>query len=430
MVSTIEHPPQKNAAARILLLQGPVGPFFESLHKTFIASGFEVKRVLYNSADKLFAFKQGIVRFSGDEQDWESWLRTEFKCNKPDIVVFFGSSRPAHKIARKLAPEFGIETVSLEEGYLRSGYITCEIGGNNQHSPLCDWNLSDQSHGKPLPPLDIRSSFLMMCLWAAIYYLWRGIFKLPNDTCLYHRQTNSLLKEAFAWTTNTVRRFFAKQSEASTINQLCTRLSGKYLLIPLQTPSDSQLKMAARGWNNKKLVEQSLLALKKNKSNQLLVFKTHPLDTQVPVIERFINRLAQQHHCARQVIILHSGSISELTKHSSGMVVINSTSGFSALHHNVPLLVLGEAVYRHASIATIGDSAHAISEFFKLRSAKDQKTVKKFIETVKACALLPGDFYILQGRQLAAQAITKKIATVIQRNPLVAEQRNKSSVET
>lgn len=50
---------------KILLLQGPVGPFFAELQIALDAAGFAVKRVLFNSGDKLFDHGRNSVRFTG-----------------------------------------------------------------------------------------------------------------------------------------------------------------------------------------------------------------------------------------------------------------------------------------------------------------------------------------------------------------------------
>ena len=91
------------------------------------------------------------------------------------------------------------------------------------------------------------------------------------------------------------------------------------------------------------------------------------------------------------------------------MVVINSTSAFSALHHNVPVLVLGEAVYRHEDVVTTGKTEADVEAFFKLRHAKQRDVIDAFLGCLKAGHLIPGDFYAASGRQVAIAGIIAKI---------------------
>ncbi|MGD8912252.1 MAG: hypothetical protein PVJ68_05865 [Candidatus Thiodiazotropha sp.] len=408
---------------KILLLQGPIGPFFKHLQSSFEAECFEVKRVLFHSADALFAHRRNTIRFSGDIRSWENWLRTELRYNKPDAIVLFGSSRPAHKIAQKLALEFCIKIVALEEGYLRSGFITCEADGNNQHSPLCAWEAAP-SLPTTKEPLGIPSSFITMCAWGAAYYLWRELMEQTDEKDLYHRHTNGALTESIVWTTHIIRKITARLLEKRTIAKLLQDRTNGYILVPLQTPSDAQIRTASRGWNNEKLAEETIKALKKSSARETVVFKTHPLDEKSHVLAKFIRKLAQAHDLCNQVIVLRSGKIGELTKQSSGMIVINSTSAFSALHQHIPVLVLGDAIFRHNAIVTIGENTRSITKFLSKRSSKDASDISAFFAAVKANALLPGDFYALKTQKLTATNVMSKVTALIRstENSVVAAQ--------
>lgn len=400
---------------RVLLLQGPIGPFFKNLQSTLVESGFLTKRILFHKADGLFAPKNNVFRFCGDLNAWESWLRTELHYAAPNVIVLFGSSRPAHIIARRLAKEFNVDVVALEEGYLRSGYITCEIGGNNSHSPLTQWE-SDMVCDSPTDPLKIPYSFSMMCLWGSIFYIWRELTKDKLEQQLYHRTTNGALKETCSWTAHTVRRNFARLSDSFSMSELQSRFSKKFILIPLQTPSDAQIRFASRGWCNEKLVTACLKAIGEIKSEEILVFKTHPLDVQSNKLTAMINLEAKKRNIAHRVRILQSGSVSKIASHCSGMIVINSTSAFSALNCNVPLLVLGDAVFCHSSVVTTGKDENAIKKFFVSRSTKDQKSIASFIKAVRSTALIPGDYYALSPQTTTARNVVSTIERHINRN--------------
>lgn len=65
----------------------------------------------------------------------------------------------------------------------------------------------------------------------------------------------------------------------------------------------------------------------------------------------------------QRIAVLHSGRMGDLAKHSSGMVVINSTSVFSALDHDVPVLVLGASVFRPTEIVTLSETESDVAAF-------------------------------------------------------------------
>src|ERR1700761_657857 len=120
----------------VLLLQGPVGPFFRELHQELLDRGFDVLKVNFNGGDLLFSPRSDVCNFRGSPQDWGAWLQSLMSDQPLAAIVLFGDGRPYHMEALRVAGEQGVVTWCLEEGYLRPGYVTCEIGGNNAHSPL------------------------------------------------------------------------------------------------------------------------------------------------------------------------------------------------------------------------------------------------------------------------------------------------------
>jgi capsular polysaccharide export protein len=396
----------------ILLLQGPVGPFFAELQEALSVASFTTRRVVFNAGDKLFTPERNYEYFTGTLCEWETWLRFEFAQNPPDAIVLFGSNRPAHKIARRLAELYRIDVLSLEEGYLRSGYVSCELGGNNKHSPMVKWRpklLTPGGRADAAPSAGAQpSSFTTMSFWAAVYYLVRDLASKPSDTHLFHRQRERVVPLAMSWGIHLLRRIAAQITEYPARRALRRRPG--YILVPLQVSSDSQLQAAARGWSTSRLIEASLMALRANPVGQRVVFKLHPLERESVASKRLIFRRAAKLGAHRRHIrVLHSGRMGELTKHSSGMVVINSTSAFSALHNGVPVLVLGDAIFRHDEIVTLGETEADISAFFKMRHAKSRLLIDEFIAELKSQSVIPGDFYVSRGRQIAIAGIVDKL---------------------
>ena len=396
---------------RVLLLQSPVGRFFNELQSELSDSGYSVKRVLFNSGDSLFASAQDCVRFTGTLDEWETWLRFELSENKTDYIIFFGSNRPAHNVARRLADLFGIYVLSLEEGYLRSGYVTVEQGGNNQHSPLIAWtpNGSQVSNkGVRHTAYRMKSSYATMSFWGATYYIARDLLSYSSDEELFHRPRERFLSLSWSWCTHMMRRATARITEAP-LRRALHRNPG-YIIVPLQVSNDSQIREAAREWTTPKLINACLTAVAQSHPPQTVVFKLHPLERGNGKIKQMIRQRAQELKIGQTGYkIIHTGRIGDLTAHSSGMILINSTSAFSALHHGLPLLVLGGAVFRHEEIATIGETENDIMVFFRLRRAKSPEKIAAFVKAIKSQSLLPGDFYLSAGRKEAIKNIIQKL---------------------
>jgi capsular polysaccharide export protein len=313
----------ERATKRVLLLQGPVGPFFAELQVALSVAGVQTRRVVFNAGDKLFASRCSCAYFTGTLSEWEAWLRFELTQNTPDAIVLFGSNRPLHKVARLLAELYRIDVLSLEEGYLRSGFVSCELGGNNEHSPMANWlpeRLPAREMGDMAPDAAAQpSSFATMSMWAAAYYLVRDLASKPSEEHLFHRTRERIAPLSLSWGIHLLRRSAARFTEFPTRRAL--RRSQGYLLIPLQVSSDSQLQVAARGWSTSRLIDASLMAIRAVPHTPLVVFKLHPLERGSAAIKRLILRRAVEIGVERHRIrILHSGRMGELTKQSGGLV--------------------------------------------------------------------------------------------------------------
>ncbi|MBL4800163.1 MAG: hypothetical protein JKY50_22435 [Oleispira sp.] len=405
------------SSKKALLLQGPVGPFFRTLQKQLEQSGIQTRRVTFHAADALFAINSNSVRFKGSAAEWEQWLRVELTFGQFDLIIMFGSERPAHLVAHHIAQEIGCSILSLEEGYLRSGYIACEVGGNNAgQSQLMRWKPSNCNDPQSKTPVNRhKSSLSTMVLWGAIYYFIREVVAKSSEEKLYHRQTAGVIKESISWLSHYNRRTLAKFKERAVIKMLIADRAQDYILVPLQVPSDIQMRKHSRGWDNEKLISACLTSFRENKRKQLIVFKTHPLDQNSKELVSIVFRQAKALGILDDIRVLQSGNLSELTKHSSGMIVINSTSAFSAFHHGIPLLVMGSAIYRHKEIATLGETSKDITEFWRHRSAKNAVDVAGFIQAVKSHALLPGDFYSLSTQGVTAKNVVERIKVLFRK---------------
>ncbi|MAI43914.1 MAG: hypothetical protein CML09_04385, partial [Puniceicoccaceae bacterium] len=69
-----------NLSKDILLLQGPVGPFFDKLQVSLLERRLNCTRVLFNSGDRLFCRKKkNVINFEGNLEDWKEWFNNYLK---------------------------------------------------------------------------------------------------------------------------------------------------------------------------------------------------------------------------------------------------------------------------------------------------------------------------------------------------------------
>lgn len=393
----------------ILLLQGPIGPFFRRLQRELEREGASVTRVLFNAGDELYGPRRNRIRFTGGAGEWEAWLRDRLARTPPDMIVYFGCKRPAHRIAARLAQEFGIEAFSIEEGYIRPGYITCERLGNNDLSPLKGLLPPPGAQFGPSTRLRLGSSFVAVCWWGMTYYLWRSWFSKASDRPLFHRQVLGPWKDTVYWVKRSLKTIFMRFPEYPAIRRLRKRFAKNYFLVPLQTPGDSQMREAARGWTLERLIEGVLDSFARKRSVGMVVFKFHPLDGDTRERRAFIMRTAARLGVAERVLALHSGSIARLCIDSDGMIIVNSTSGVSAIHHGVPLLMLGDGVFRNGELVMCGDGEESIDDFFDRRRVAPADLRRSYLRFLRDNAMVPGDFYKLKGIRIGARKLARRL---------------------
>ena len=147
-------------ARTFLFLQGPHGPFFNSLGKMLRRAGAEVWRVGFNAGDRAFWFHPSTyIPYRGTVEDWPSVFATLLDEKQVTDIVLYGDTRPIHAEAVAEAKRRGITVHVFEEGYMRPYWVTYERGGSNGNSRLMDMAVSDMQRAlelcdteAPLPP--------------------------------------------------------------------------------------------------------------------------------------------------------------------------------------------------------------------------------------------------------------------------------------
>lgn len=395
---------------RVMLLQGPVGPFFKQLQSDLERNGFDAWRVTFNAGDRLFSSQKKRLSYRGGIQQWSEWLSNVLKSSRVDHLIIFGCARAIHREAVHLARGLGINILSLEEGYIRPGFITVEEGGNNRLSPIAG-QLPPDDYSEPLDLKGVENfkSFKIMCLYGCLYYIVRNSFTSFTHRKLFHKQ-RPLITEAFYWTRNAYRRLINTPHNFSIVQELLEHQDGKYFVLPLQVSDDMQLLDASCGWSNEKLILSAISSFARSAPNtHRLVFKVHPLERGHSNHRELIHRTAEENGIARRVDVIDAGSLGLLVRHSAGMLTINSTSGLSAIAHGVPLFVIGDALYSNPALAHCGLGSGEFDEFWRSEFVADPRLRRLYLHWIREKCLAIGDFYSAKGRELASRAIVSKL---------------------
>ena len=380
---------------RVLLLQGPVGPFFARLARRLQEAGARhVQKVNFNGGDWLFS-PCGALNYRGSMALWPEALRRHVDEHSIDTLVLYGDCRPIHRAAHELAERMGLTVWVFEEGYVRPNYITLERSGVNMRSTLP----RDPAFYRALPEdlLDtvpperpVRHAFAYSALWAVLYYLAAAALRSWFARYEHHRPLT--LREALPWLCSIVRKPLYRRRERDLTDKLSGELSGRFFLLPLQVGTDAQVVVHSDFDSVAHCIEAVTSSFAASAAaGEVLVIKHHPMDRGAHDYGGLIRRLAAQHQLAGRLFYIHDQHLPTLLDHAKGVVVINSTVGMQALHHGTPVITLGQALYDLPELTYQG----RLDAFWRQapQSPPDADLYRRFRGYLVRTTLLNGSFY-------------------------------------
>jgi capsular polysaccharide export protein len=179
------------AGRRVLLLQGPVGPFFARLARDLRRAGALVWKVNFHAGDQLF-YPDGMT-WRGPMDEWPAWLEARLAAWRIDCVLLFGDCRPVHQAARTVCQRRGVPVGVFEEGYLRPDHVTFEWAGSMPTAPCperrktcCAANLAQAAPTPPVP-VPVPPTFWRMAFWATLYFAIGALLAWRFPHYVHHR---------------------------------------------------------------------------------------------------------------------------------------------------------------------------------------------------------------------------------------------------
>lgn len=333
------------ARRRVLLLQGPLGPFFSLIDRDLRGAGAQVWKINFNGGDWLFS-PAGSIAFRGKSEEWPAFFERFLVEHQIDMVLLFGDCRHMHMVAHKIAAARGVEIGVFEEGYVRPNYITLERFGVNGHSlipRIASFYRSIQPLEVPAPH-EVPYPFWHTMTWAILYYLASVMLSAVFPHYRHHRPLS--LAEGWPWLKSVWRKAYYRVKERHVQQQLAGSHSGRFFLVPLQVHNDAQVHVHSEFDSVEAFIEHVIVSFSRHgPGDALLVIKHHPMDRGYHDRTRLISVLARQYGIEGRVRYIHDQHLPTLLEHARGVVVLNSTVGLSALHHGTPLKVCGTALY-------------------------------------------------------------------------------------
>lgn len=398
----------------IVLLQGPLGPFFQTLGNLLHEQGHQVFKICFNGGDECWQSNAELIRFRLPASKWQSFFSQFCKDNKIDTVVCYGDCRFYHLQAAKVCRRQGRQFWVLEEGYLRPDYITFEQGGVNANSslyPLRSQLVLPQTYPVYDHPFVAGKTFGMRAWFAVRQHLnsLLGRFRYPHY--INHRPWR-IDQEALGWVKGGLIKLKHKSCDAKLLVSLKPH-KGRVFLLPLQVSEDFQIRHHSNYKDISSVISDVVSSFAKYADKQdVLLIKHHPMDRGFVDYQTVIDRLRQHWQLGERLAYGYELPLPEVYPLLKGVITVNSTVGLSALLHDVPVKCLGKALYDIDGLT----SAMSLAQFWQSPSP----VCHQRLEALKLALLwqtqINASFYVdtAHGAQIMIDKITQSVETEYQ----------------
>lgn len=378
------------AARRLLMLQGPVGPFFDRLAVWLMAQGVKVHRIALQGGDLHDSRVLEPIAFHGTPHEWPAFCTDLLQRLDADCLILFGQARHYHRTAIDIAHRLGITVVVLEEGYFRPGYLTMELDGVNGYSNTLKrfhWRADAPGTSMELQrPASTEGQFGNMA-WAAIRHYLAMRWQRRSFADYQHHRPVSIRHYSRYWVASWLRKLMRTTADE---RRLRTLADHDYFFVPLQHDGDAQITHHSPFQENTEFIIQVLRSFALNApADTLLVFKQHPMSRGGSGHATFIRALAGELGVLDRVWHLVEGHTPTLVAQARGVVVINSTVGLQCLLRKKPLAVLGEALYKLPGLAFQGP----LDRFWQACPLPTTEVVEHFLAQVLNLTQVPCNVY-------------------------------------
>jgi capsule polysaccharide modification protein KpsS len=382
------------AYQNVLLLQGPVGPFFSKLARFLKQRGSKTHKINFNPGDEFFydSKEPNTYLYDFTLGYWPQYLERYIVQHQIEAIFLFGDCRPIHLPAQEICKQYGIDLWVLEEGYLRPDYFTMEYFGVNANSRL--FNATPEcliDHGSEMIAKQAHAnithynwSHLHITRHAIMYWLANVLqpFKCANYD--HHRELNFVI--AYRWIKNFCAHWTYRIKDRSAIKKLLHHRPPEeknYFLFPLQVHDDAQMLHHSDFNSVEDAIEMVVtsfykhLSMHKNAATKLII-KHHPMDRGHKNYLDFIKNLSKTLGIKDHVYYLHELNLDLILPYCKGCITVNSTLGLKALSMGVPVKNLGRSFYNKNHIT----SQKTLQQFWKnpgFVSLKSTQAFQRFV---------------------------------------------------
>lgn len=336
----------------VLLLQGPIGGFFLQFSKWLQVQQKSVYKINFNGGDEYdFPPSAQVFAYRDTPEQFEAFLQSFCVQHQIDSVVCFGDNRYYHRVAKKLSVSLDLSFWVFEEGYLRPNFVTLEKTGVNAYSELP----REKAFFEALPELNVKKpvfapmhkaeSWLRTAIKAMRYYFEVNYHQRDYPHYQHHREL-AIGYYIKTWINILSRRIFNVFSVYVFENRVKRGELGEFFVLPLQVHNDSQVKVHCDYESVEAFLQDVLHSFAENAPKQTcLIIKPHPMDEQRDYRKLIAEFKVRYPDLENRLFYVYRVSMPVLYRKAKGLITINSTCGFSALLHEIPVKILGRAHY-------------------------------------------------------------------------------------
>ncbi len=383
-----------------LFLQGHATPFYRALGAGLSAQGSDVRKINFCGGDRLFWGDWSATDWPDGVTGLEEMLRDEIARHSVSTVLLYGDCRPIHRIALAAAKAAGVRAMVFEEGYRRPHWITLERNGVNGYSRLPDapeWYRERAAALGASPSAQevgsgIRQRIVFDFQWqlANYRYWWR----YPRYRV--HRPY-PIWAEYSTWCTRLATLKW-RQAQSRRLVQEWIGGNRRYFLFPLQLDSDTQVRHHSPFGGIMSAIEAVMQNFARHApADTHLLIKNHPLDNAWINYRRGIRRQAKRLGLGGRVAFIEGGDAGALIDRASGIVVLNSTIGLTALSAGRPVICLAPSVFDMAGLT----AQQTLSDFWRDPPMPDLRLFDDYLRVLTTSCLVNGNFYTEHGIESA-----------------------------
>lgn len=419
------HPKTAMKDRHFLFLQGLATPFFRALAQDLRSAGASVDRINFRAGDKLW-WSGPAIDYRGDLDSLPDFYETLFVRKKFTDVLLFGDMRPVHLPVHRVAEKHGARVHVFEEGYIRPNWITVEREGVNLNSPLPrdpDWY---REAARTLPPepgaTEVKVPISLRAAQDLAYRLCSASDCLLFPRYRTHRPRRALFEYA-GWGLRYARFPWIKRSENRRLHGLLSTKRPVFLL-PLQLNGDSQILHHSPFRSVAEVIEHVVASFAAQSApDALLLIKNHPLDPGWDRHDLVTRNAASACGIADRVAFFETADLGQIFPRLAGMVLVNSTTGLSAVWRGIPVHALAEPIYKMPGLTDMGPLEH----FWQNPAAPDPDLFHAFRRVLLHVNHANGDYFTAEGINRAVQESRRLLAErspleeLLQRVPLSGE---------